>query len=230
MKEKAVYSLAGAGRPTRRNGSDRFSFAAACGVTAAIFCGLPYVERLSPAPMASLESRAVDTLTLAPPPPPPPKLPEPREETPPPSRPELSQPRQPLPINVALDLNWARNEWGPGDFTPDFTFSFGAPVEPRGVFDMSDLDAAPRPVAQMRPLYPSRARSRRVEGVVNLVFVVDAEGRVRDIEVEAARPSGYFEEAARRAAARWRFTPGMRNGVPVAVRVRQAIRFQLEDF
>ncbi len=202
---------------------------AAAGITAAIFCGLPYVERLGPRPAPATALIPADSVLLPPaPPPPPPPATEP-EPAPPPPKPELSEPRQPIPLNVVLDLDMALGEWRPGDFAAGLSFSIEGLAGPRDVYELTELDAPPRPVTQLRPLYPARARARRIEGSVTLVFVVDANGVVRDIEPVAAHPDDTFVEAAMRAAARWRFSPGIRHGKPVPVRVRQTIRFQLDD-
>lgn len=213
----------------RANGQGR-PLLAATGITVAIFCGLPYIERIGSTPARMVDLTLIDAVTLPPPPPPPLQPPERREDIePPPPIPELTEQRRPIPLNVALDLDMALGGWRPGDFTPGFSLSLGGMAGSGGIYELSDLDTPPRALAQMRPLYPSRARARRIEGSVTLTFVVDADGTTRDIDVVAAQPAGVFEEAARRAAVRWRFSPGIRNGEPVPVRVRQTIRFQLDD-
>ncbi|NYF79261.1 TonB family protein [Granulicella arctica] len=59
------------------------------------------------------------------------------------------------------------------------------------------------------------AEKDRVSGVLQLRMVVDAQGVPQRIEV--ARPLGYgLDERAVEAIARWRFTPAMRGGQPVA--------------
>jgi protein TonB len=64
---------------------------------------------------------------------------------------------------------------------------------------------------------------------VELVFRVDEDGRVSDVEVVESEPEGLFVRTAVRAVKRWRFRPATRNGVPVPHRVRQRISFQVED-
>ncbi|GHE21912.1 energy transducer TonB [Halomonas urumqiensis] len=80
------------------------------------------------------------------------------------------------------------------------------------------------PTSQVPPEYPSRAQRRGLEGVVELEFLIEADGRVdaSSIRVISARPSNVFEDAARQAVARWRFEPasGLR-------RARQRLEFQL---
>jgi protein TonB len=76
------------------------------------------------------------------------------------------------------------------------------------------------------PTYPEEALNRDISGWVDLEFTVTAEGRVTDIAVVAAEPSGVFDHAARSALARSRYRPVMRNGVAVAQRVRLRERFK----
>ena len=71
------------------------------------------------------------------------------------------------------------------------------------------------------------AERRRIEGSVELSFVITPEGRVTEIEVVHSTPDDLFVEAAMAAVRRWRFTLPRRNGEPVAVRARQLIRFQI---
>ena len=50
-------------------------------------------------------------------------------------------------------------------------------------------------------------------------------------EISIARSSGYpsLDRAAEKAVQHWRFTPGTRDGKPVAMRVEVPIRFRLKD-
>jgi len=76
------------------------------------------------------------------------------------------------------------------------------------------------------PTYPAEALNRYISGWVDLEFTVTPEGKVADIEVLAAEPSGVFERAARSALARSRYQPQTRDGVPVAQRARIRERFR----
>ncbi|WP_416138600.1 TonB family protein [Halomonas sp. HK25] len=80
------------------------------------------------------------------------------------------------------------------------------------------------PTRLVPPEYPPQARRRGLEGHVELEFVILPDGRVdaSTIRVTDTRPRNVFEDAARRAVARWRFEPaeGLR-------RARQRLEFQL---
>jgi protein TonB len=70
---------------------------------------------------------------------------------------------------------------------------------------------------------------RRIEGRVTVEFVVGLDGKTGRIVVSEAQPDDTFVAATVRAIELWRFKPGIRDGRPVPVRVRQTIRFQLEE-
>ena len=76
------------------------------------------------------------------------------------------------------------------------------------------------------PSYPDEALSRNIGGWVDLEFTVTPDGKVTDIAVLAAEPSGVFDRAARSALARSRYRPVTRDGVPVAQRARIRVRFK----
>jgi len=201
-------------------------------VSLGVYLLLPYLEILSAPPGNSTALRAVTTAHLPPPPPPPPprvrsKTAAAQPETP---RPEMQQLRRRLaPLQAAMDLRMAMGDVG-GDFSVDFGISadsLGEQVR-QLVFDISDLDEPPRPLARLKPIYPPPARMRRIEGEVIVEFIVDADGTPRDIVVVASRPGDMFASAAVRAIERWRFTPGAKGGEAVATRVRQKVAFKLE--
>jgi len=77
-------------------------------------------------------------------------------------------------------------------------------------------------------VYPPKALDRGVEGWVELEFTLDASGRVRDIAVKRAVPTGFFEKAAADALSKWRFQPVVRSGAPVDQRASVRMQFKLE--
>jgi len=128
-----------------------------------------------------------------------------------------------------MSLNLAMGNVG-GDFDLGFAVASPALEKPLQdmVFQLAELDQPPTPLVRLPPVYPPQARMRRTEGVVMLEFVVDAAGRTRDIEVVLSQPGDVFTRAAVRAATRWRFQPGKKDGQPVPVRVKQKVTFRLE--
>jgi periplasmic protein TonB len=200
-------------------------------LTIATYMLLPYLEMLSTRPEPSATVRSVGTREIPLPPPPPAKrdIAQPRPARRPP-KPEL-RPARPhrIPLTAAMSLDVAMGDIG-GDFDLGFAVEAPGMDESAGnlVFQLAELDQPPSPLVRLPPVYPPQARMRRTEGVVVLEFVVDADGKTRNIEVVMSQPGNVFTRAAVRAASRWRFQPGKKNGRPVAVRVKQKVAFQLE--
>lgn len=65
--------------------------------------------------------------------------------------------------------------------------------------------SSPRLLQDAQPRYPLPALRNRVEGEVELAFVIRPDGSVGDVRLTAARPQGVFDAAAVAVASRWRF-------------------------
>ncbi len=75
--------------------------------------------------------------------------------------------------------------------------------------------------------YPPLANKQKIEGVVYLELFIDSSGVIRRIDI--LKDPGYgLAEAAIKALDGISCTPAMANGIPVAVRFRYPIRFQLK--
>jgi protein TonB len=61
---------------------------------------------------------------------------------------------------------------------------------------------------------------------VTLAFVVDTEGRARDIRVVKSLGMGADEKAIQ-AVEKWKFTPAMRDGRPVNARAVIEVNFRM---
>ena len=83
-------------------------------------------------------------------------------------------------------------------------------------------------VTSVPPDYPEKAEKSAIEGWVELDYTVDEGGRVKNIAVHAANPSGVFERAAIGALSQWRYKPVLRDAQPAAQRARIRIRFTLK--
>lgn len=85
----------------------------------------------------------------------------------------------------------------------------------------------PRVLTQSEPVYPLLMRASGLRGEVNVAFEVDIEGRVRNCHVtRSLNPS--FDDAAIEAVRRWRFEPGLADGVPTTTRMQVPVIFQIE--
>ena len=94
------------------------------------------------------------------------------------------------------------------------------------VFRLADLDRIPEPVLQNVPIYPFNLRRDGVEGNVQVEFIVDTDGRVRDAYAVRSTHSG-FEESAVIAVSKWKFRPGMKDGRKVNTRMAVPVVFTL---
>ena len=91
-------------------------------------------------------------------------------------------------------------------------------------FSMADLDQKPRAVYQPAPVYPAALRSRKIEGVVSIIFVVGPDGRVTNAKVEKSSDPA-FDKPALDAVRKWKFEPGVKEGRKVSFKMRAPIRF-----
>ena len=91
-------------------------------------------------------------------------------------------------------------------------------------FSMADLDQKPRAVYQPAPVYPAALRSRKIEGVVSIIFVVGADGRVANAKVEKSSDPA-FDKPALDAVRKWKFEPGVKEGRKVSFKLRAPSRF-----
>ena len=79
-------------------------------------------------------------------------------------------------------------------------------------------------------VYPPAARAAGVEGQVVVRYDITREGRVVNVAVVSAEPSGVFEAAALAAVSTWRFRPAVARGEAVAAHGRlSTVTFQLGD-
>ena len=73
--------------------------------------------------------------------------------------------------------------------------------------------------------YPESARRARLEGVVELSFIIDENGAVSDIQVRASGGE-VFDEAVTATVSAWRWAPATKYDVPVKIRWVQRFQFR----
>ena len=76
------------------------------------------------------------------------------------------------------------------------------------------------------PVYPEAALEHGTSGKVMLIVDVAIDGSVAAAKVERADPAGVFDASALETVKKWRFTPAMKDGKPVASRVRVPIEWR----
>lgn len=151
------------------------------------------------------------------------------EEPPPPEEveeepePELTDALDAPPLDALADSLDAARGGGNALLNQAMSGMRGAAA---GAFQMSNSDIKPKATRQVPPKYPPDLARQRVEGVVILEFIVDANGRVANPRVVDSPHRG-FEQPALQAIRQWRFEPGQRDGKRVAMKLSQPIRFAL---
>ncbi len=84
-------------------------------------------------------------------------------------------------------------------------------------------------VTDTRPVYTEDAMAAKLQGSVLLDCVVLPDGTVGDVEVVRSLDAVYGLDAqAVLAAKQWTFEPGLKDGVPVPVRVAVEMSFTLK--
>lgn len=89
---------------------------------------------------------------------------------------------------------------------------------PPGVYRLSDGVTPPRVTFEVKAQYTAPAMRARVQGIVVLACVVNADGTVGPVRVERSLDAERgLDQAAIDAVKQWRFKPGTKDGVAVPV-------------
>jgi TonB family protein len=91
--------------------------------------------------------------------------------------------------------------------------------------------SVPSVVTEVKATYTPEARAARIQGTVIVEVVVRTDGTVRDdLKVlRALDPKFGLDKQAIKACKQWKFTPAMKDGKPVAVRVWIQQTFTLDS-
>ena len=93
---------------------------------------------------------------------------------------------------------------------------------------VTELDAQPAPTHTVSPQHPGMTRDGKVTpGRAVLEFIIDEKGTPR-MPVVVSTTDADFATTAADALSQWRFTPPLRHGKPVAVKVRQEFVFSAD--
>jgi periplasmic protein TonB len=95
-----------------------------------------------------------------------------------------------------------------------------------GVFRPGAGVIAPQAIYDPEPEYSEEARKAKQQGTVQLFVIVDEQGRPRNIRVVRALGMG-LDEKAIEAVKKWKFVPGTKDRIPVAVQVNVEVSFRL---
>jgi TonB family protein len=105
-----------------------------------------------------------------------------------------------------------------GDQTP--------PAAPLEAFEPQNVDQPPKARYMPRPNYPFELRRAGVTGETLTSVVVTADGNVADARTLRATNQA-FADAALECVKKWKFSPALRNGIPVNCRVSLPIAFSI---
>ncbi|HEY4395370.1 MAG TPA: energy transducer TonB [Polyangia bacterium] len=98
----------------------------------------------------------------------------------------------------------------------------------RGVPRPGSVLTPPRRLHEVKPHYPDARRAAGVEADVLLVVSLDDDGRVLSVTVGRGSGDAAFDESARAAAREERFSPALRDGVPVPTTFTFTTHFRLD--
>ncbi len=94
--------------------------------------------------------------------------------------------------------------------------------------EQSDKLVPPKIVEYVKAEYPKEAQKAGLEAEVTAELDIDETGLVTNVQVTKPVGNG-FDEAATDALYRFVFTPGLKNGTPIAAKVFYRYRFSLTD-
>ncbi|RXK54444.1 TonB family protein [Oleiharenicola lentus] len=96
------------------------------------------------------------------------------------------------------------------------------------VKELIEKGTLPRPIKREAPPYPTNMERSRLEGLVEVSFVINTEGHVvNPVVMRSNNP--WFERPAIEAILKWRFHPGEMDGKKVNALARQRLEFTLDD-
>ena len=168
------------------------------------------------------------------------------EDEPPPDAEELMHDLERSAVNDAPALDAASlgaieqalngGAGGGGDFADALSFASGGRIGGMGkagsmedkiasAFSLAEMDQKPRIIYQAAAMFPNEMRGKKVEGLVTLIFVVDATGKVQSPRVESSSNPA-FEKPALDALKQWKFEPAVKGGQRVDCKMRIPMRFQ----
>ena len=78
------------------------------------------------------------------------------------------------------------------------------------------------------PIYPFNALKQRVDGCVNVSYIVNASGGVESLKVISSYPNSVFNKSALRAVKQYRYQAAEKNTEKILVRTNEIVTFLLE--
>ena len=101
-----------------------------------------------------------------------------------------------------------------------------SPIAAQDVYRVTDQITPPKPLVTPKPLYTPAAMLKRLEGFVELELDVMPDGTVGTVAMVKSLDAE-LDKSAVDTARQYRFTPGTKDGKPVAVRVAVQLTFTM---
>ena len=112
---------------------------------------------------------------------------------------------------------------------PDNTIAPMPPLPRFGDYPPNpQVEQLPQAIEKVTPTYPDSARAAHIEGTVMVRALVGTDGLVKDAKVMAGEGDPALASAAVACVIRWKFTPAISKGRPVAVWVSVPVKFSLQ--
>jgi len=150
----------------------------------------------------------------------------------------VKTPGRPVQVPPAIGIPGAMPSDGAnsgGAELPGVVSSIGNPAPYRAAEPAKPSAAAPQRVGgavaqanlihQVQPVYPSLAKTARVQGIVEFTAVISTSGTIENLQLVSGHP--LLVSAAREAVLQWRYRPTLLNGMPVEVITQITVRFSL---
>jgi TonB family protein len=87
--------------------------------------------------------------------------------------------------------------------------------------------SSPDVTERVTPKYPPEAKLKGVSGTVVLEVIVQKDGTPKVIRIVRSPGSG-LDEMATQALEKWKFNPGIKDGMPVAIKMNVEVNFNLK--
>ncbi|MFQ5454447.1 MAG: energy transducer TonB [Candidatus Zixiibacteriota bacterium] len=95
--------------------------------------------------------------------------------------------------------------------------------------DFVELEVMPEMIYQETPVYPEEAKKQGIEGTVWIKTLIDNKGNVVKTKVGKSCGNDMLDNSAVLAAEKFKFKPGIQNGIPVACWMTFKTEFVLDD-
>lgn len=137
---------------------------------------------------------------------------------------KAEEPEEPPPelemAQISLDMDTDITNTAP-------TASINVEISSTG---MSSGDGEYLPIVKVAPIYPRRAQTRGISGYCIVEYTVTKSGSIIDPVAVDCQPSGVFDRASVKAAAKFKYKPRVVDGEPIAVAgVQNKFTYELEQ-